>query len=173
MKKEFFIALVIAGLITHLIRSVYEILKDKKILKPGKISFVIMFTNMMVLWISWFLLCSNDLYKIELPAMIRYSGLVISAIGGVLFLTALSTIKTLESYNGDLINTGIYSKTRHPMYLGFICWLLGFPLFFGAYFSGLLALVFITNILFWRSLEEKELTQRFPDYQEYKRTTWF
>ena len=173
MKKDFFIALVISGLITHLIRSVYEILKDKKILKPGKLSFIIMFTNMMVLWISWFLLCSNDLYKIELPAMIRYAGLAISMIGGVLFLTALITIKTLESYDGDLINTGIYSKIRHPMYLGFLCWLLGFPLFFGAYFSGLLGLLFITNILFWRSLEEKELAQRFPGYHEYKRSTWF
>jgi protein-S-isoprenylcysteine O-methyltransferase Ste14 len=173
MKKELFFALIIAGFVTHAIRSVYEILKHKKILKPGKLSFVIMFANMMVLWITWVLLCNNDLYKIIQPAVIRYTGLIISIIGGVLFLTALLTIKTLENYEGDLINTGIYSRIRHPMYLGFLCWLLGFPMFFGAYFSGLLGLLFIMNILFWRSLEEKELTQRFPGYTEYKRSTWF
>jgi protein-S-isoprenylcysteine O-methyltransferase Ste14 len=59
------------------------------------------------------------------------------------------------------------------MYLGFLFWLIGFPLFFGSYFSGILALLFIANILFWRSLEEKELDLRFPGYKEYKKSTWF
>jgi protein-S-isoprenylcysteine O-methyltransferase Ste14 len=85
----------------------------------------------------------------------------------------LFTIKTLESYEGDLITTGIYSKIRHPMYLGFILWSIGFPIFFGALFSFILSFLFIGNILFWRYLEEKELIERFADYQEYKKTTIF
>ena len=90
-----------------------------------------------------------------------------------LFLIALFTIKTFESYEGDLITKGIYSKVRHPMYLGFIFWLIGFPIIFGALFSLVLSLVFIANILFWRYLEEKELELRFSSYLDYKKTTIF
>lgn len=171
--KQTFIILIIVCLCTHIIRSTYEILKHKQTLKPGKLSFVIMFTNMFILWVSWVLLCSYDVYKIHLPAVIRYLGFLISGIGMILFLTGLFTIKTLESYDGDLIKTGIYSKIRHPMYAGFICWLIGFPVFFRAGFSIILSLLFIGNILFWRHLEEIELEKRFPSYPDYRRTTIF
>lgn len=171
--QQTFLILVVVCISTHTIRTAYEILKHKQTLKPGKLSFVIMFTNMVILWISWVLLCSYDIYKIPLPAVIRYLGLAISGIGLVLFLSGLFTIKTLESYDGDLIKTGIYSKIRHPMYSGFILWLIGFPVFFRAGFSLILSLLFIGNILFWRHLEEKELEKRFPSYPDYRKTTIF
>jgi protein-S-isoprenylcysteine O-methyltransferase Ste14 len=104
---------------------------------------------------------------------VRFAGLAIAIIGMIAFLTGLFTIKTLESYDGDLITKGIYSKIRHPMYLGFMCWLIGFPFFYGGLFSFILALPFIANILFWRYLEEKELVKRFSGYMDYKKTTWF
>jgi protein-S-isoprenylcysteine O-methyltransferase Ste14 len=100
-------------------------------------------------------------------------GILFVGIGAVIFLTALFTIKTLETYEGDLITKGIYSKIRHPMYLGFILWLIGFPLFYGALFSFFLSLPFIANVLFWRYLEEIELEKRFPSYWDYKKTTIF
>jgi protein-S-isoprenylcysteine O-methyltransferase Ste14 len=100
-------------------------------------------------------------------------GILFVGIGAVIFLTALFTIKTLETYEGDLITKGIYSKIRHPMYLGFILWLIGFPLFYGALFSFFLSLPFIANVLFWRYLEEIELEKRFPPYGDYKKTTIF
>jgi protein-S-isoprenylcysteine O-methyltransferase Ste14 len=173
MEKDLFLTLVIVCVITHIVRSVYEILKLKQILRPGKLSFVIMFINMLVLWISWVLLCSRDIYRINLPGIIRYSGIFLFVLGIIAFLTALLTIKTLESYEGDLITKGIYSKIRHPMYLGFIFWLIGFPIIFGALFSFILSLLFIMNILFWRYLEEKELEKRYPSYPNYKKTTIF
>ena len=173
MGKESFLALVLLCVITHLVRSVYEILKHRKILKPGKLSFGIIFTNMLLLWMSWFLLCRCDISRIIIPSTIKYFGLALSGIGLIAFLAALFKIKTLESYEGDLITGGIYSKIRHPMYLGFVLWLIGFPVFFGALFSFFLSFLFIMNILFWRSLEEKELEERFPSYPEYRKTTIF
>jgi protein-S-isoprenylcysteine O-methyltransferase Ste14 len=128
---------------------------------------------MVLLWLSWFILCSLDIYKINLPGLIRYFGISISSIGIIIFFIALFTIKTLESYEGDLITTGIYKKIRHPMYLGFIFWLIGFPLFYEALFSFILSLFFITNILFWRYLEQIELVKRFLSYNDYKKTTIF
>jgi protein-S-isoprenylcysteine O-methyltransferase Ste14 len=173
MGKALFFILLIVCVVTHIVRSVYEILKHKQILKPGKLSFIIMFTNMMLLWVSWVLLCSRDIYRINLPDIIRYAGITLSGIGVIAFLTALITIKTLESYDGDLITTGIFSKIRHPMYLGFIFWSIGFPVFFEALFSLILSVVFIANILFWRYLEEEELLQRFPSYTDYRKRTIF
>jgi len=173
MNKELFFGLVGICATTHIIRSIYEILKHKKVLEPNKLSFVIMFINMLILWGTWFALCSLDIYRINLPAVIRYFCLILCCFGIISFLMGLYTIKTLESYKGDLITKGIYSKIRHPMYLGFILWLIGFPIFFGALFSLIISFLFIGNVLFWRYLEEKELLERFPTYSAYKKTTLF
>lgn len=173
MIKEPFYFLAMLCVLTHLIRMIYEILKHKRVLVPSQVSFILMFINMFLLWVSWFLLCKKDISKTDLPDFVSYFGIIISVLGLLLFLIALFTIKTLESHDGDLITTGIYSKIRHPMYLGFIFWLIGFPLSFGSIYSMLLSVLFICNILYWRSLEEKELSERFPDYRAYKKTTIF
>ena len=168
-----FFILIFVCILTHIIRSVYELLKYKKILQPTGLSFIIMFLNMALLWVSWFALCSLDEFKIVLPDIIRYIGLLIVIIGLILFLTALLTIKTLENYEGDLITKGIYSKIRHPMYLGFILWSFGMPVYWGAYFSFILSFIFIGNVLLWRYLEEIDLVKRFPGYNDYMSNTFF
>jgi uncharacterized membrane protein len=42
------------------------------------------------------------------------------------------------------------SRTRHPMYLGFILWILGWAAFHGAVVSLAVGLVGIGNFLLWR-----------------------
>ncbi len=160
-------------ILTHIVRTVYEILKHNKIIKAGRTSFILMFTNMAMLWASWFSLCLIDEKILEIPDLVKYAGLVMAAAGLVLFLSGLLTIKTLETYEGDLITKGVYSKIRHPMYLGFIFWLIGFPVFCDALYSMILAFPFVLNVLYWRYLEERELLARFYDYAEYRRRTWF
>jgi protein-S-isoprenylcysteine O-methyltransferase Ste14 len=173
MQNKTFMVLISSCLLTHIIRTVYEVLKHKKKLNPNKLSFVIVFINMVVLWTSWVGLCSADIYRIKLPGILNYFGLSLFIIGVIFFITALLTIKTLETYNGNLITEGIYSKIRHPMYLGFILWSIGVPIYFGAVFSFVLSFFFIGNILFWRHLEEIELDERFSDYKVYKTKTLF
>jgi protein-S-isoprenylcysteine O-methyltransferase Ste14 len=173
MENKLFFAAVTVCIITHIVRLVYEILKDKKKLNPGKLSFAIIFSNMMLLWASWFALCSLDPINIPIAGIIRYAGISLAVTGLIIFLTGLLTIKTLESFEGDLITNGIYSKIRHPMYSGFILWLIGFPVYFGGVISLVLAFIFMMNVLFWRYLEEKELEKRFPAYLDYKKTTLF
>lgn len=173
MDKKLFFELIMICTVTHIIRTIYEILKHKKVLEASKLTFVIMFINMLILWVSWGFLCSLDIYKMNLPVLIRYLGLALVAFGIIIFLMGLFTIKTLESYEGDLITSGIYSKIRHPMYLGFILWSIGFPIYFGALFSFILSFLFIGNILFWRYLEEKELEERFSTYKDYRKSTIF
>lgn len=173
MNNQTFLVLIFLCLITHSIRTVYEILKHKKIVESSNLTFVIIFLNMFVLWISWFVLCSIDIFRINLPDIVRFFGFLLFLIGIIIFLTALFTIKTLENYTGDLITKGIYSKIRHPMYSGFIFWSIGIPIYYGAVFSFILSFLFIANILFWRYLEEIELEKRFPGYKNYKTKTLF
>jgi protein-S-isoprenylcysteine O-methyltransferase Ste14 len=173
MKNNLYFILTGICIFTHIIRTIYEILKHRKRLVPDKHSFIIVFMNMMVLWISWFLLCSMDPFRLVLPSVISYLGLMLAFLGVLMFLIALSTIKSLETYEGGLITHGIYSKIRHPMYLAFILWLIGMPVFYEAGFSLALALMFIANVLFWRHLEELELLGRFSGYKEYSKRTIF
>ena len=173
MKVPSFNILVLLCVATNIIRLGYEVLKHKKLLVPNRISFVVIFTNMLVLWFSWYLLCSIDPSRNTLPTILSYFGLSLFIIGVILFLTALFTIKSLETYSGDLITKGIYSMIRHPMYLAFILWLIGLPTYFGGMFSFALAVLFIANILLWRHWEEMELLERFAGYNAYRKTTIF
>ena len=173
MNSRMFLPLVFLCVITHIVRLIYEILKHKKLIKASGISFVIIFSNMLLLWTSWFLLCSFDPSAISFPLVFRYFGISLAILGVIIFLTALFTIKTLETYDGNLITDGIYSRIRHPMYLGFLFWLIGFPLFYGGLYSFILAIPFTINVLYWRYLEELELDKRFADYKLYKKKTFF
>jgi protein-S-isoprenylcysteine O-methyltransferase Ste14 len=173
MHKNLFFVLVLICIITHIIRSLYEILKTKKVFKTGKLSLAIIFADMMVLWVSWFILCHLDPHKILLARSIRYLGFSLFSAGMIIFFIALFTIKTLENHTGDLVTNGIYSFFRHPMYLSFIFWLIGYSVFLGVLFSMILAIPLIANILFWRNMEEKELEKRFAGYIEYKKRTLF
>lgn len=173
MDKNQFYLLVVVCITTHMIRTIYEILKHKKVIRATKLTFVVVFINMFLLWASWFGLCTADPYSLVLTGAIRITGMFLAIAGVVVFITALLTIKALESYEGDLITRGIYYKVRHPMYLAFILWLLGMPLYAGGYLVYILAIIFIANVLFWRYLEEMELVNRFPGYLEYKKKTIF
>jgi len=128
---------------------------------------------MILLWTSWFLLCSLDVSTFYLPPIIHYFGISLVLTGVIIFFIALFTIKTLETYEGSLITNGIYLRIRHPMYLGFLLWLIGLPVFYGAMYSFILSIPFAINIYFWRYLEELELEKRFADYKTYKRKTFF
>lgn len=173
MENKQFIFLAVVCVIAHIIRTIFEILKFRKIIKANKITFILIFTVMILLWVSWFGLCEADAHKINFPEFIKYTGLILSFAGVVMFLAALFTIKSLETYEGDLVTRGIYSKIRHPMYLAFIFWLAGFPVFCDSMYALILSLPLIVNVLFWRSLEEKELLKRFPGCAEYKKRTLF
>ncbi|MBN1145588.1 MAG: hypothetical protein JXA72_14260 [Bacteroidales bacterium] len=173
MDKNQFYLLVAVCIAAHVIRTIYEILKHKKVIRATKLTFVIVFITMFLLWGSWFGLCTDDPNKIILPGIARYTGLVLVLAGIVIFITSLITIRALERYEGELITHGIYSKIRHPMYLAFILWIVGMPLYSGGYIAFIIALPFIANVLYWRHLEERELANRFPGYPEHKRKTVF
>ncbi len=161
-------------LLAHIIRTVYELLKRAGRANPeNKILFALIFMDMCALWISWFAMCPQDPSRIVMPEIVRSFGLALVAAGLVIAVGALIQLKGLENIK-HLVTSGLYAKFRHPMYNGFILWILGWGIYHGALISLGAGVVGIGNILFWRGLEEEKLLESFGDaYRQYRKKTWF
>jgi protein-S-isoprenylcysteine O-methyltransferase Ste14 len=161
-------------LVTLVVRTVYELLKKAGRVDPeNKILFAIIFSDMCVMWVSWFAICPIDPSRIIVPEIVRWIGMAMLGIGLVIAVGALIQLKGLEDIK-HLVTTGLYSKFRHPMYYGFILWILGEVIYSGAIISFIAGLTGIGCILFWRHLEEEKLEVYFgDDYIRYREKTWF
>ena len=166
----FFLVLYLAGLI---IRAGYELLKKAGRVNPeGRILFGVVLVAMLTLWVSWFGMCPLDPWRITMPDPFRYTGLAVLLAGWSLAIGALIQLRGVENID-HLVTTGLFSKLRHPMYTGFIFWILGWATYHGAVVSLFFGLLGIGNILFWRRVEEEKLESRYgTDYREYRKRSW-
>lgn len=155
------------------IRAIYEVRKEARRIDPeNRVVFAGIFSVMMMLWVSWFSLPEWDPVPMGLPDTVRWAGLVVFVIGTILAVGALVQLRGVENID-RLVTTGLFSRVRHPMYLGFICWLFGWGIARDAGASVLLGLAGVASVLWWRRLEEKRLEQQFGDrYLQYRRATW-
>lgn len=81
---------------------------------------------------------------------------------------ASHTVRIQEDRGQKVINTGLYSFVRHPLYFGSIFWHFGVPLFLNSSI-GLILGIFLTLIFVMRIIgEEKMLTEELDGYVEYK-----
>ena len=152
------------------IRTLYYVLANRgSELAESKKFITVLLVVMFILWFSWYWMSFNDPYGMNLHSWVRYTGLAFFIIGFCLFV--LSHVKIRGQETDKLITTGIYSKIRHPMYLGFIIWIIGLPVFMNALFTLASAVIWIPQILYWRNSEEKQLEVKYRDYQEYKKKT--
>jgi protein-S-isoprenylcysteine O-methyltransferase Ste14 len=173
MNSEFllFVSLFVIGLT---IRAGYELLKKAGRIKQGNLVVNgIVFVAMFLLWISWFRMCPTDPLPLALPAPLRWLGFAIVLVGLGLAIGAAIQLRGVLDIN-HLVTTGLFAKIRHPMYAGFILWIVGWALYYGAAVSLLFGLIGLGNILYWRQREDEELALQFgEDYQRYRRQTWF
>lgn len=81
-----------------------------------------------------------------------------------------TSLKVSETHRTDkIIKTGLYSKIRHPQYLGAIFAHIGFSILFAGTYSLILSIlvIFYNYITAWK--EEKELVKEFgEEYKTYK-----
>src|SRR5512139_1306947 len=123
------VALFFLGLAT---RVVYEHLK-----KAGKVDegnrpvFLVVLAGMLLLWASWFGMCPQDPVRVPLPTVVRWVGLALVVLGWLLALGALAQLRGVENID-HLVTTGLFSRLRHPMYTGFVLWVVGWAAFNGA-----------------------------------------
>lgn len=173
MKSGFLIALAVflAGLG---IRTGYEMLKRRGTVKAdNKPLFAFVALVMFCLWTAWFSMCPRDPLPANLPGVVRGSGLALLVVGVLLAVGALIQLKGVENIN-HLVTTGLFSKLRHPMYLGFVFWILGWGICNGAVVSLIAGLVGIGNVIYWRYLEEEQLEKTYgSEYVRYREQTWF
>ena len=169
-----FLILALLFLLCLTLRSVYELLKEaRKIDLENKPIFIAVFTAMMVLWVSWFNLCPMDPYRANLPDAVRWTGLAVFIIGTILAVGALVQLRGVENID-HLVTTGLFRKLRHPMYAGFIAWILGWSVYHDALLSLAIGSIGIANVLWWRHLEERRLEVQYGStYHQYQRTSWF
>lgn len=154
--------------VCFIIRTVFNILTYKK--SPwaeNKIIVTWVYIVMFILWFSWFQMCFADLIKMNIPDCIRYLGLLLFLIGFFLFIFSHIKLKRFKD-RGGLVTSGIYSRIRNPIYLGFIIWIIGFPIFTQSFITLASSPIWISHIIYWKILEEK-----YEEYSEHKKRTWF
>ena len=69
--------------------------------------------------------------------------------------------------NGQLIDSGIYSHVRHPMYSGVLVWMLGWSVVFGSWLALAVTVLLIPFLFAKSSHEEKLLRERYSGYVAY------
>jgi protein-S-isoprenylcysteine O-methyltransferase Ste14 len=156
------------------IRTVYETLK-----KSGKVDtkslgiFSVVFVGMVLMLTSWIRMCPLDPWRIDPPVAIRGIGLALLGVGVALAVAGIVQLRGLENID-HLITSGLFSKLRHPMYTGFMLWISGWVIYYGAVLSLLVAILSVGAILYWRRLEESSLETLYGDaYRDYRNATWF
>ena len=159
--------------VCYMVRTLFNILHYKKSsLAENKKVVTSIFIVMGILWFSWAQMSFSDPIRMNIPNWIRYIGLLLFLIGVFLFIFSHMKLKGFED-KGKLIMTGIYSKIRNPMYLGFIIWIIGFPIFTQSLLTLASSAIWVSHIIYWKILEEKKLEKKYEEYREYKKKTWF
>jgi protein-S-isoprenylcysteine O-methyltransferase Ste14 len=119
-----------------------------------------------------------DVFRFHLMAG---PGIIVSSLGLVLFLTgwwivflalrenvfAAPVVKLQEEREQRVIDTGVYSVVRHPMYAGAILFIVGIPLWLESYACALLSLIPIVTLVLRILLEERFLRRRLKGYEAY------
>ena len=128
--------------------------------------------------IAWFVLLPNDVFRWQvLPAPslgVVILGAVLCLIGYGIMLTAVwqnayatPIVGEQEDREQTLIDTGVYSRVRHPMYLGHLFFLAGLSFWLGSYLGSLTVPVVFTPVIARILIEEKTLLETLPGYAGY------
>jgi len=159
--------------ICYMLRTAFNILKYKgNPLAENKGIVISIYIIMAILWFSWAQISFLDPVKMNIPDWIKYIGLLTFSTGIFLFIFSHIRLGGFRD-DGELITNGIYSKIRNPMYLGFIIWIIGFPVFMESLIALASSPIWVSHIIYWKILEERELEKKYEHYREYKKKTWF
>jgi hypothetical protein len=125
-----------------------------------------------MMWAGWFEMCPRDPFPVARPEGVRWAAFGAVLLGFGLAVGSLLQLRGVENIE-RLVTTGLYSKVRHPMYAGFILWIMGWAMYHGALISLVPGLAGIVSIFYWQRLEEASLELRYGEtYRRYRAGTW-
>jgi protein-S-isoprenylcysteine O-methyltransferase Ste14 len=159
-------------LLSYILRLATHIISYKK--GGTVISFRLLLVVTFLGYFGWGYWSGADPVKMNIPSSLSIPIGVILAAGGMgLFL--YSELKKHGAGEVDkLVTTGIYSRIRHPMYIGLVLLHAGFPLIAKSFIACLSTILWAAIIAVWTHFEEKNLERRFGQiYIDYKKQTWF
>jgi protein-S-isoprenylcysteine O-methyltransferase Ste14 len=114
-------------------------------------------------------------------------GVIVSTLGLLLFLVgwmiialsfqanpfAIPAVKLQPERHQTVIDTGVYSVVRHPMYAGAILTMIGMPLWLESYAAALFAIVPSVLLIVRILIEEQVLKQDLAGYDAYTKKTQY
>lgn len=103
------------------------------------------------------------------PGLILFLAGGVIGIAGVIALEKNRTPFPKPRECSRLIQTGIYSRVRHPLYTSVICASFGWALIWQSLPAFLAGFVLILFFLAKAAREEQWLREKFPDYAEYEK----
>lgn len=112
-----------------------------------------------------------------LPVWLTYVGLIILILAVVFGILAFVQLNTnLSPYptplaSGQLVTTGVFRISRHPIYASIIFSGFGFAVYLESIFKLLITVLLVILFYFKSKYEETLLTRRYPEYPEYKKRT--
>ena len=135
----------------------------------------------LVLFFVWFLPYADrrEIWTIGSGDPIRYAGLALNAGGTGIRLAALRTLGrhfsgyvTLQT-DHQLVQTGLYSLIRHPMYVGGLLAIPGLALVFRSWLVVPMTLLGVLFLTLRIQKEEKLLAEHFgTEFAAYRQRTW-
>jgi protein-S-isoprenylcysteine O-methyltransferase Ste14 len=128
--------------------------------------------------LAWFVFASIDVFDLKLlpppPFVVSLGGAALSLAGFTIILAAIYqnsfAIPIVEDQSDRaqvLVDTGLYRRIRHPMYLGILLFHAGLALWLESYASLLTVSVILLALLARIFVEEKTMRHTLPAYVAY------
>lgn len=119
-----------------------------------------------------------DVFRFHLLArpgtVVSSAGLLLFAAGWWLLTVAMldnpfavSVVRLQEEREQTVIDSGVYSVVRHPMYAGTIPLLVGMALWLESYAAAVLAIIPVSTLVLRIRIEEEFLRRELKGYEEY------
>jgi protein-S-isoprenylcysteine O-methyltransferase Ste14 len=112
-----------------------------------------------------------------LPEFIKWPGLFIFLMGGVIaFISMIQLNRNLTAFptpkeKAFLYTGGLYGFVRHPIYTGVILIFFGLTFYWLSIYKLLITFGLMILFYFKTDYEEKQLLEKYKDYEEYKNIT--
>jgi protein-S-isoprenylcysteine O-methyltransferase Ste14 len=136
-------------------------------------------TSLLILaFIAWWIFIPIDVFRLEL---LPSPSLLVSVLGAALSIVGLGiTLMTIyqnefvapivkdQSDRGQvLVDTGLYGRIRHPMYLGILLWLFGLALWLESTAGAIAVLALFPFFVARIRVEERTLREKLQGYADY------